>query len=57
MIFSMYLIKLNFLNNCIRILTTRKVIDVIDMIDKNRTIVKSIPKLISIVKNKINDIT
>ena len=41
--FSIKLIRLNFLNNFTRILTIRKVIDVIDIIDKNLIIDKSIP--------------
>ena len=45
MIFSIKLIRLNFLNNLTRILTTKKVIDVRDIIDKNLTIDRSIPKL------------
>ena len=43
MIFSIKLIRLDFLNNFKRILTSRKVIDVRDMIDKNLTIDRSIP--------------
>ena len=43
MIYSIKLIRLNFLNNLTRILTTRKVIDVRDIIDKNLTIDRSIP--------------
>ena len=41
--FSIKLIRLYFLNNFTRILTIRKVIDVIDIIAKNLTIDKSIP--------------
>ena len=44
--------RLDFLNNLIRILTTRKVIDVTDIIDKNLTIDRSIPKLINISDKK-----
>ena len=43
MIFSIKFIRLDFFNNLIRILTTRKVIDVTDIIDKNLTIDRSIP--------------
>ena len=43
MIFSIKLIRFDFLNNLTRILTTRKVIDVRDIIDKNLTIDRSIP--------------
>ena len=43
MIFSIKLIKLDFLNNLTRILATRKVIDVMDIIDKNLTIDRFIP--------------
>ena len=43
MIFSITLIRLNFLNNFTRILTARKVIDVMDIIDKNLTIDRSTP--------------
>ena len=43
MILTIYLLKLNFMNNFARILTTRKAIDVIDTIEKNLTIDKSIP--------------
>ena len=50
--FSMYLIRLNFLNNFTSILTTKKVIDVTEIIDKNLTIDKSIPKLINIFDRK-----
>ena len=50
--FSMYLIRLNFLNNFTIILTTKKVIDVTEIIDKNLTIDKSIPKLINIFDKK-----
>ena len=48
----MYLIRLNFLNNFTIILTTKKVIDVTEIIDKNLTIDKSIPKLINIFDKK-----
>ena len=50
--FSIKLIRLNFLNNLTRILTTRKVIDVRDIIDKTLTIDRSIPKLINISDKK-----
>ncbi len=43
MMFSIKLIKLDFLNNLTRILATRKVIDVMDIIDKNLTIDRFIP--------------
>ena len=43
MIFSIKLIRLDFLNSLTRILITRKVIDVRDIIDKNLTIDRSIP--------------
>ena len=43
MIFSIKLIRLDFLNSLTRILITRKVIDVRDIIDKNLTIDISIP--------------
>ena len=43
MIFSITLMRFDFLNNITRILTTRKVIDVRDIIDKNLTIDRSIP--------------
>ena len=43
MIFFNKLIRLDFLNSLTRILITRKVIDVRDIIDKNLTIDKSIP--------------
>ena len=42
-IFSIKLIRFNFWNNFTRILTKRKVIDVMDIIDKNLTIDRSIP--------------
>ena len=48
----MKFIRLDFFNNLIRILTTRKVIDVIDIIDKNLTIDRSIPKFINISDKK-----
>ncbi len=48
----MKLIRFDFFNNLIRILTTRKVIDVTDIIDKNLTIERSIPKLINIFDKK-----
>ena len=50
--FSTYLIRLNFLDNFTRILTTRKVIDVIEITEKNLTIDKSTPKLINIFDKK-----
>mgnify|MGYP001188488474 FL=1 len=43
MIFSIKFIILDFLNSFTRILITRKVIDVRDIIDKNLTIDISIP--------------
>ena len=52
MIFPIESIKLNFLNIFIIILTTRKEIEVIDIIDKNLTMEKSIPKLINISDKK-----
>ena len=52
MIFSITLIRLNFLNNFTRILTARKVIDVMDIIDKNLTIDRSTPYLINISDKK-----
>ena len=44
--------RFNFLNNLTIILTTRKVIDVIDIIDKSLTIERSIPYLINISDRK-----
>ena len=41
--FSMKFIRLNFLNNFTRILTIRKVIDVIDTIERSLTIDRSTP--------------
>ena len=41
--FSIKFIRLNFLNNFTRILTIRKVIDVMDIIDRNVTIDRSTP--------------
>ena len=52
MILSMKLISFNFLNKCTRILTKRKVIDVMDIIDKNLTIDRSTPKLINVSDKK-----
>ena len=49
---SKQLIRLNFLNNFTRILTTKKANDVIEIIDKNLTIDKSIPKLINMSAKK-----
>ena len=43
---------MNFLNNFTRILTARKVIDVMDIIDKNLTIDRSTPYLINIFDKK-----
>ena len=45
-------IRLDFFNSLKRILTTRKVIDVMDIIDKNLTIDRSIPYLINISDRK-----
>ena len=50
--FPKQLIRLNFLNNFKRILTIKTTIDVIDIIDKNLTIDKSMPQLINISDNK-----
>ena len=41
--FSIKLIRLYFLNNFTRIRTIRKVIDVMDIIDRNLTIDRSTP--------------
>ena len=48
----MKFIRLNFLNNFTRILTTMKVIDVMDIIEKNLTIDRSTPQLINISDKK-----